>query len=90
MNTMKDKILKLIYERYPQLHYPHEREYLADKILSIFKKNKTGIKKLSNKFLADCDQKAYNADPLEADYVIKDLKKKINTLTNHIRKIQES
>lgn len=46
------------------------------------------IKHLTDKYLAECDNAAHSADPLHADRVLNDLRKRINTLTEHIRKLQ--
>lgn len=90
MKTRKEKILNLIYQRHPQLHYEHEREYLATLINNLVDKEINRAPKLSDEFLDECDARAHSADPLHADYVINDLRSKINNLTNHIRKIQKN
>ena len=63
--------------------------YLATLINKLVEKEINRAPKLSDEFLNECDTRAHSADPLHADYVINDLRTKINKLTNHIRKIQK-
>lgn len=52
--------------------------------------NKTAGRKLSNRYLERCKRAALSADPLKADPVIKDLRKIIHKLVNHIKNIQSN
>lgn len=44
--------------------------------------------RLSDKYLQECRDRALAADPLKADVVINDLRRRIYRLTSHIQKLQ--
>lgn len=46
------------------------------------------MKKITEKYLQECDNAVHAADPRHEDVVITDLRNRINTLTNHIRQTE--
>lgn len=48
------------------------------------------MEKLSEEYLQQCQDCGFSADPTQQDVVIKDLKKRLDTLVNHIRVLQSN